>query len=209
MRIAIIGATGGTGRELVTQALGHGHDVTALARSIDALDTEHERLTKTRGDVTTGEGLAEAIRGSEAVLMAVGGNPGRDIRIYSDGAHNIINAMRESATDRLVAISAAGVGAPNDPNISLFNRLIIMRYVLRSVLDDMERMEHEIMLSDVNWTIVRPPQLTDGPLTGEYRVAPGRTLPDAKELSRADLAAFMIKALGVDLWDEKGVAIGY
>ena len=116
--------------------------------------------------------------------------------------------MRASATDRLVAISALGVGAQNDPGISIVNRLV-MRFVLKSVLDDMERMEHEIMLSDVNWTIVRPPQLTDGPLTGEYRVFEGRTLPDARELSRADLAAFMLKSLGVDLWDGKGVAIAY
>ncbi len=131
------------------------------------------------------------------------------MNVYSDGAHNVIATMREFAVDRLVAVTAAGVGAGNDPNLSLFYRLIFMRYMLRSVYEDMERMENEIMLSDMNWTIVRPAALTDGPLTGEYRVAEGRSLPDAKQISRADVAAFMLKTLDIDLWDYKGVAIAY
>jgi putative NADH-flavin reductase len=209
LRITVIGATGGTGRELITQALGHGHDVVGYSRSADNLGIDHERLTTVSGDVASGQRLDEAIRGSTAVLMAVGAPPGRDIHVYSDGAHHVIATMREFAVDRLVAVTAAGVGVANDSNISLWYRLIFMRYVLKSVYADMERMEDEIMLSDVNWTIVRPAALTDGPLTGEYRVAEGRSLPDARQISRADVAAFMLKSLGVDLWDEKGVAVAY
>jgi putative NADH-flavin reductase len=73
----------------------------------------------------------------------------------------------------------------------------------------MERMEHEIMLSEMTWTIVRPAALTDGPFTGEYRVVEGRSIEGGKRISRADLAAFMLKTVDVDLWDRKGVAIAY
>jgi putative NADH-flavin reductase len=210
MRIAVIGATGGTGRELVRQGLGHGHDVVAFSRSADTLGIEHERLTTIAGDVLSGDGLSAAVRGAHAVLFTVGGSGIRgEIRVYSDGVHNVIGAMREFASDRLVAVTAAGVGVQSDPEARVSLRLRYMRYMLRDIYADMERMEDEIMLSDVNWTIVRPAGLTDGPLTGEYRVAEGRTLPGGSRISRADLAAFMLKALGVDLWDGKGVAIAY
>jgi len=210
VRITVIGATGGVGREVVVQALGHGHEVVAFSRSADTLDVEHERLTKIAGDVLSAGALDEAVRGSEAILFAVGGNPRQDgMNLYSDGIHNVITSMRKFACDRLVAVTAAGVGTENDPNLSLWYRLIFIRYVLRATYLDMEQMENEIMLSDVDWTIVRPAGLTNGPLTGEYRVAQGRTLAEGKRISRADVAAFMLKSLGVSLWDRKGVSIAY
>jgi putative NADH-flavin reductase len=117
--------------------------------------------------------------------------------------------MRRFAVDRIVAVSAAGVGEPKDSNLPALYRRLVKSTTLREVYADMERMEHEIMLSEMTWTIVRPAALTDGPFTGEYRVAEGRSLEGGKRISRADLAAFILKSIEIPLWDRKGVAIAY
>lgn len=208
MHLTIIGANGGVGRELVTQALGHGHDVMAFIRDSSTFDIIDERLGIVVGDVLDPGSLDPAIAGSRAVLFTVGSKRGREpTRVYSDGIHNVIDSMRRHGVDRLVCVSAAGVGAPNDPNLPFLYKRLFMSVILREIYADMERMEHEVMLSDLTWTIVRPAGLVNGPLTGAYRVAEGRSLPLGQRIGRADVAAFMLKCLSTSLWDNKGVAI--
>ena len=208
MRITVIGATGGTGKHIVSQALGHGHDVVALVRDPDRLPMRNDRLDVVVGDVLVPETLDDAIRGSRAVLSAIGTGRGLDPRnVYSDGMHNVLQVMDRYVVEKLVAVTAAGVGTENDPNLNKLYNFMIKNVVLRKVLEDMERMENEIMLSDIDWTIVRPAGLSDGPLTGDYRAAEGRSLKGGKQISRADVAAFMLKCMSTDAWDNKGVAI--
>lgn len=211
MRMTVFGATGGTGRQVVEQALARGHEVVACVRDSGALaDLASDRLEVVVGDVLEPASLDPAVRGSRAVLSAVGSRRGKEpTRVYSDGIHNVIAAMDRYAVDRLVCVTAAGVGEPRSSKMPGLLGRLSGSPLLRAVYDDMERMEHEVMLSGVTWTIVRPAGLTDGPLTGEYRVVEGRGVPGGRSISRADLAAFMLKCVDIDVWDDKGVAIAY
>ncbi|MDH4139490.1 MAG: SDR family oxidoreductase [Coriobacteriia bacterium] len=210
MRLTVFGASGATGREIVSQALGHGHDVVAFVRDPSGFDITDERLRIAKGDVLDPVTVDAAVRGSVAVLSAIGSRRGREsTRVYSDGTHNIIEAMGRYAVMRLVCVTAAGVGTRDDPNLPFLYRRLLMSVVLRGVYEDMERMEDEVMLSDLNWTIVRPAGLADDPATGEYRVAEGRSLPKGSRISRADLAGFMLKCAETDLFSRKGVAIAH
>jgi len=194
MRIVVIGAAGRTGREVVRQALGHGHDVRAFVRST-TLDLADARLETIAGDVLSFDDVEHAVRGCDAVVFAVGSGGGREVTVFSEGVANVLHAMAVHGVDKLVAISAAGAFARKDPRISLGFRLMIST-VLKPVYDDMERMEQRVAASGVDWTIIRPVGLTDGPLTGTYRVSlDGSLLPKAERIARADVAALALKAV--------------
>jgi putative NADH-flavin reductase len=209
--MTVFGASGGTGRQIVEQALGRGHEVVAFVRDPATMaDLAHERLGVVVGDVLEPASVPPALRGSRAALFALSTRRGRESgRVYSDGIHNVIAGMDTYCVDRLICVSAAGVGEVHASGLSSLARRLSTSRVLRGAYEDMERMEVEVMLSQTTWTIVRPAGLTDGPLTGEYRVVEGRSVPQGRQLSRADLAAFMLKCVDIDVYDRKGVAIAY
>lgn len=193
MRILVIGASGRTGREVVAQALAHGHQVRALVHSTP-LDAASHRVESVSGDVLEFDSVSAAVEGVDAVVFAVGSGGGRDVRVFSEGIGHVIHAMAVHEVPKLVAVSAAGVFARNSPKISLGFRALIAT-VLKSVYDDMERMEQRIAASGLDWTILRPVGLSDGPLTGRYRISlDGSLLSKSSRVSRADLAAACLKA---------------
>lgn len=194
MRILVIGAAGRTGREVVSQALGHGHEVRAFVHTTP-LELAHERLEIVSGDVLDFESVSAAVESEDAVIVAIGSGGGRDVRVFSDGAGNIVHAMAVHEVSKLVVLSAAGAFARNDPKLSLAFRAMIAT-VLKPVYDDLERMEQRVAASGLDWTIIRPMGLADGPLTGRYRVSlEGLLLPKASRISRADVAALCLKAV--------------
>jgi len=194
MRILVIGAAGRTGRHVVEQALGHGHDVCALVHTTP-LEVRHARLECVTGDVCDFETVNSAVSGSDAVVFAVGAGGGRSVTVYSEGIANVVHAMAANDVQRLSAISAAGVFARTDKRLSLGFRTMIAT-VLKPVYDDMERMEQRIAASGLDWTIVRPVGLSDGPQTGEYRLSrDGALLPKTSRVARADVAALVLKAI--------------
>ncbi len=194
MRLLVIGAAGRTGRLVVEQALGHGHDVRAFVHATQ-LAIDHPRLEKVTGDVLSFENVDAAMKGCEAVVFVVGSGRGREVRVYSEGISNVLHAMAAQGALRLAAVSAAGVFARRDSRISLGFRVVIAT-VLKRVYDDMERMEQRIAASGIEWTIVRPVGLTDGPQTGHYRLSrDGSMLSGASRISRADVAALLLKAV--------------
>lgn len=208
MRILVLGASGRTGRLVVEQALGHGHDVTALVRDPGRLGIEHVRLAVLPGDVTDAVAVKLAVRGQDAVISALGSSGDRPVRVYSDGIANTVRAMTASGVPRLVVVSAGGAGTkPGKLPLSL--RLFKATPAMREVYEDMERMEGDVMLSDLVWTIVRPAALTDGPLTGIYRTVLGSVVPNSSKVSRADVAALMLKCAEGELFARAAVAIGY
>jgi putative NADH-flavin reductase len=209
MRILVLGAAGGVGRPVVEQALGHGHDGVAFARDAASQDSSDPHLVVTVGDVTDAAAVRAAVAGCDAVVSALGSRRERPVHVYSDGVANAIRAMIAHGVCRLVVVSAAGAGSRTDPSIPLGLRAQLKLPTLRDVYDDLERMEGDIMLSDLDWTIVRPHGLTDGPLTGIYRVVEGAIVPKGKDVSRADLAALLLKCASSDLYVRKAVAIAY
>lgn len=195
MKLTVFGGTGPTGREFVRLAVAGRHEVTAVVRDPAAL-SEVAGLTVRRGDVLDAASLADSMDGADAVVSALGSRSGRGpTTVYSAGTDNILNAMRSAGVRRLVALTAVPV-TPREqrgPAEKLLDRVLYLFF--GGLYHDMARMEQRVFASDVDWTIIRPPKLTDKPGTGEYRVATNSSLRGGTAITRADLALAMLTAL--------------
>ena len=195
MRLFILGATGGTGRQLIDQALARGHEVTAFVRSPEKLGPRREGLSERQGDPRDATALTAALGGHDAVLSALG-PPGLEppglgrSMILPDSARSTVSAMQSSGIRRLLIVSAAILFE----DMGLLAALL-RRTLLRNVVVGSSEMERIVTASNLDWTIVRPPRLTNGPLTGRYQVADRRFPPGKRTLSRADVAHFLLDEL--------------
>jgi uncharacterized protein YbjT (DUF2867 family) len=195
MKLLIVGATGGTGRQLVTQALERGHRVTALVRTPSRAEP-HPGLTAAVGDVLDPGSLDRALQGQEAVLSALGHKRWlAPSRILSEGTRNLIAAMVRHGVQRFVCETALGI---SDAwwQMGLYYTLFVRPIILPFYFRDKVRQEAVIRASGLAWTIVRPGMLTNGPPRGRYRHGPrvGHWLWTVR-ISRADVAAFMLDQL--------------
>jgi putative NADH-flavin reductase len=193
MNLTIFGATGRAGKLLVSQALEAGHQVTALARTPHKLEMDHEQLTVIEGDVQDAQKVTSAVLGSDAVLSVLGPTNNQPTYEVSQGMGHILVAMDQQGVRRLVQSVGAGVGDPQDQP-GLLDRLIkiALKLASRYVYEDMVRVADAIRASDVDWTLVRVPMLTDDPPTGDVKVGYLGTGVGPR-LSRADLAAFVLQ----------------
>ena len=196
MKLVVLGASGGTGRLVVEQALEYGHEVTAIARNPEAVDIRHERLEVIQGDVLLPSSIKKPMVGKDAVLSALGVSNRNPTTVYSEGTAHVVEAMQEAGISRLVCLSSAGLEIPSDTPLlqRLVIRLVIQR-LYKFAYEDMARMEQKIRGSGIDWTVIRPPRLTSGSRTGIYRTAINEPLPRAQGISRADLADYMLKSL--------------
>jgi putative NADH-flavin reductase len=200
MNIIVFGATGPSGRLIVEQALEQGHDVTAVARNPDAVKIQNEKLTVVKGDILDPSAVENAISGKDAVLSALGVRKLGKNTILSDGTKNIITAMEKHGVKRLVCMTSLGVGDSKDQPAWVF-RAIIRPLLLRNVFIDKEEQERLVKASHLDWIIVRPAGLTNGPRTGVYRDWIGEpSSPITSRISRADVADFMLKQLTDDTY---------
>ena len=193
MKLVVFGATGTVGQQVVRRALEQGHQVTAFARSPDALQMEHPNLTRCAGDVLSQDAVASALIDHEAVLITLGA--GRKGSVRSAGTRNIIRAMRESGVRRLVCMSTLGAG-DSRPLLNFFWKRIMFGLVLRDAYRDHEEQERFVTESNLDWTVVRPAAFTNGPETGTYehgQLGVGTRLK--AKISRADVASFMLRQL--------------
>jgi putative NADH-flavin reductase len=194
MKLTLFGATGGTGRALVEQALGAGHDVTAFARTPSKITIEHPRLTLAQGDIHDSTAVENAVISADAVLSALGAVRGGPNDILTVGTQNIIAAMQKHNVRRLVFLTGAGVKQPQDPpSIGSVVMIPLMKLLSPKVLADAECAVDAIQKSNLDWTIVRAPRLGDNPPKGSYRT--GYLRPAFEQVSRADVAAFMLSQL--------------
>jgi putative NADH-flavin reductase len=212
MRLTVFGATGGTGIELVRQALEEGNDVTAVVRDPARLAVPvHDRLRVVTAAATDPVAIAPAVEGADAVLSSLGHRGGGPTTICEDGTRAIIEAMGKEGVRRLLVVSAAGLVA--DRGDGLFVRHVvkpmILQPLLRNGFADKRRCEDEVRASDLDWTIVRPPQLTDKEATGRYRMATDISLRGGRTISRADLAAGLLGLLADDSVVHHHVSIAY
>lgn len=207
-RILVLGATGGTGQQVVIQALEEGHEVTAFVRRPERLRPESaDRLRVVLGDVTRdNESLAEAARNQEAVISALG--TGKSLRsggLIERSMPNIIQAMERHSVARLIFTSAFGVGStwrevPSLPRV-------LARLFLRDLYADKERGEEILRRSELDWTVVYPVILTKGPRTGRYRVDEHLDLHGLPIISRTDVADFLLTQIDDRKYLRKGVLI--
>jgi putative NADH-flavin reductase len=191
-RLLVLGATGGTGRQIVAHALEAGHEVTAVARRHAPPAPPYDRLRAVSADLTNDAGaLAEAMKGQGVVISALGkGQSFRSERLIQRSMPTILSAMRAQGVRRLIFTSALGVG-PSIQDAPLVPRLMI-RFLLGDIYADKVAGERLIEQSDLDWTIVRPPQLTDGPLTRTYRTGERLVIRGMPSISRADVAHFIL-----------------
>ena len=204
MRLLVIGGAGKTGSRLVEQALGHGHDVVAFVHN-KTPQIESPRLTVVSGDARNFDDVLGAMTGVTGVAICVGsvGGPG----MHEEATANAIHAMATTGATRLVKLSAAGAFNRNSPFISAAYRCLIAT-TRKWAYDDLEAAERRIMASDLDWTIVRPSGMTLDPPTGHYRVSmDGSITRKMGRISRADVAALMLKALETDTYLRKAVVV--
>jgi putative NADH-flavin reductase len=200
-RVLIIGATGGTGRQLVSQALERGYAVTALVRDPSRLHVDHPQLTVIQGDVLDQGSVDAAMRGQEAVLSALGHKRFYyPTRILSEGTRNILRAMDTQGVARLVCVTSLGIG-DSGGRMGLYYTLFVIPVILPFYFWDKTRQERMIARSSLEWVIVRPGALTNGDKRDRYRHGHqvGSFLLTVR-ISRADVAHFMLNQLESDTY---------
>lgn len=206
MKMLVFGPTGGTGRQVVLQALEQGHTVTAFARRPDAVAPPHPALAVLAGDVLDSGEVAAAVAGHNVVISALGTRPGDDWILPQATAH-ICAAMREHGLPRLVCVSSLGVGESGSQLGQAFAWLSVD---LADSLAEKEAQEQVVRESGLDWIIVRPGGLTDGPHTGVYRCVTDPAVPLLRAaISRADVADFILSHLAGEEYVRQAVSLAY
>ena len=204
MHILIIGGTGGTGKQLIIQGLEKGHQVTALVRDPRKVKITHPSLQILKGDVLQPHTLQKAFKGQEAVLSSLGHKKFFiPTSILPRGTQNIVSAMQDNGVRRLICITALGI---NDSRfkLGLYYTLFVHPFILFFYFRDKEKQEKLIMNTDLDWTIVRPGQLTNGKRRERYKHGQGLGhYVLTKMISRADVAHFVIHVLENNLYVKK------
>jgi putative NADH-flavin reductase len=199
MRITVFGATGGTGRHVVEQALEAGHQVTAVVRDPTRLAiAATDGLTVVTAQLDDRAAVGRAVAGADAVVDTLGPHGTGPTTVRADAASVIIAAMREAGVRRLVVVSAVGAHTEGDGPFIRFVVKPVLGYILRHAFADMRAMEAIVRASGLDWTIVLPPQLTDGPRTGKVRRQVGGNVRGSYRIARADLAAAVLQAVTDD-----------
>ena len=207
MKLAIFGSTGTIGLQIVTQALENGHIVTVFVREPSKLNTRHANLNVIKGDVMDSASVEKAVMGQDAVLCALGAGSKGAVR--SAGTRNIIRAMEKAGVNRFICLSTLGVG-DSWGNLSFFWKYVMFSGLLRQAYADHVRQEDHVKQSHLDWTIVRSGAFTNGVRTGEYRHGfPGTDKPRKLEISRADVADFMLKQLADETYIHKTPGLAY
>ncbi len=192
MKLAIIGASGGTGKILVRKALDAGHEVRALVRNPSKLAISHPGLTPVTGNVLDRAKVEEAVRGADAVVSALGPVRGDPPGLMRPAATNIVNAMKTTGAKRLVYMTGAGVVQPEDPkSLVPMIMLPIMKLLAKNVLEDSAAGVDAVKNSSLDWIVVRAPRLGDVPPKKQYRT--GYIKPKFDAMSREDVADFVLK----------------
>jgi len=209
MRILVLGATGRTGGKLVAAALAAGHDVSALVRDPERLGQEAGHLRIVTGTAEDTQAMERACAGQQAVLCALGPRSPRELwrcELMQRSIGALIPASERHGVKRIVLLSALGAG-DSAKQAALPSR-IAFRTVLRRVGEDKERGEEALRASDLDWTIVYPPSLTNGPASGTYRHGEDLRLSLTARISRADIAQFMLAQAQDDRYSRRGVIVG-
>ena len=204
MKLLVIGGTGGTGKQIIAQALEKGHEVTAFVRNPNKVKEAHPRLRVMKGDVLQTTTLEKACRGQDAVLCALGHKKFIiPTTILSRGTKNLISAMNQNGIRRLICITALGI-SDSRFRLGLYYTLFVHPFILFFYFRDKEIQEKLIMASALNWTLIRPGQLTNGKKKERYQY--GRGLGSyflTKMISRADVGHFVLTVLEKDLYLKK------
>ncbi len=206
MNITIFGASGRTGQQLVSQALDRGHMVTAYVRRPEGLSVQHPGLKVITGTLDNADKLREAMLGAEACLSALGVNSLRKRSVeFTAGIDLMVTLMEQEGVPRFIYLSSLGAGESRS-YLPQPLRFFIADVMLRVPLADHYANEQRIAKSTLQWTVVRPVGLGDGPKTGKIVHGSDKTvIISSKPITRADVAAFMLDQLTETTYLKKAV----
>lgn len=190
VKLAVVGSTGRTGREVVHQALARGHHVLAWARTPDKLAVDHPQLSTIQVDVLTSD-LQPALQDVDAVIVCLGGAQLKDSSTRSQGTQRIVQAMIEHKVPRIVVVSSAGVG-------DSINQLDeqgkhVVQNIIKEAVEDHGRQEAIVQQSDLQWTILRPGGLSNEALSPYNVDASGQQ--QIGRIPRASVADLALRSL--------------
>lgn len=192
MKLTVFGATGGTGVQVVQQALATGHAVTVLARDPAKVTSPHPQLIVVAGNVLNQNDVDKALEQADAVVCSLGNTSNNPTDVVSAGTQQIINGMQRRGLKRLIVVSSLGVG-DSKQQVPFFFKVLAATF-LRKTMKEKEMQEALVRASGLDWTIVRPGGLTNGPRTGVYRFGVDAGLK-AGQVARADVADFILREL--------------
>jgi putative NADH-flavin reductase len=209
MKITVIGASQGIGLELLNIALEANNEVTALVRNPDKLKITNSKLNIVEGNILDMESVNAVTAGQDAICVCIGIPPTRKpLNLFSQGTANVIAAMGQQQNQKLIAVTGIGAGDSKGHGGFFYDR-VLNPLLLSTIYDDKNRQEAIIKTSNVEWLIVRPGFLTNGPRTGKYRVIDDITGITAGKISRLDVADFILKQISTPTYFGKTPLLTY
>ena len=194
MKIAIFGATGETGRQLVEQALAAGYQVVAYVRNPSKLNTKQKNLTIVQGELADQAIIERAVSAADAVISVLGPRGGSKGKPITRGMQNIIEAMKKQGVRRLIISSTLSAKDPNDlPDFKAKALVNLVKLTMHAAYEEIVSVADTVRKSDLDWTIVRLTTLNNNPKSGKVRVDYLGKGEVGLRISRADLAEFMLK----------------
>jgi putative NADH-flavin reductase len=202
MKIVIFGAAGATGRILVARVLAQGYEVTAFDRQTAALTMQHPKLTLIQGDIFNSAQVEEAIAGQDVVISILCVRPGVTTPVCSEDTEHIIAVMQKRGVKRFICQSGFVVAALDGEWREAPYLPILLPFFpkVKAMFVDKVLQVQEIRQSDLDWIIVRPARLTDGPRTGDYKVGAPLPMGPRAKISRTDVADFLLKQVSADTY---------
>lgn len=208
MNVLVVGASGSTGIHIVERALNAGHRVTAFVRSPERFALRHDRLRIVQGDILNADAVRPAVEGQDAVLCALGAPASSREDIRTHGTAHLVHAMEDAQVKRLVCMTTLGIG-DSTALLPPMMKFVIVPFVLRRAFADHFAQEERVRACSLDWTLVRPGHLTNGPATGRYQHGFGPNAKVRLKISRADVAEFMVEQLQDDRYLRRAVGISY
>ena len=208
MKIAVFGGTGQTGRQFVEQALEAGHTLKVLARNPQKMSINHPHLEVIEGDVTVLDDVQKVIDGQEVVVCTIGGDGLDDATTRTLGTGHIISSMKTSDVHQLIVCSVLGIGG-SKKHLGMMGKAVLNTLLKKPKMDH-EGQESLVQSSDLKWVIIRPPRLNDGQHTGTYKIVhEDESGFKGTQISRADVAHCLLRALSEPEWVGKALSISY
>ncbi len=194
MNITIIGGTKGIGKEVIKQALANGHNVTVLARNPEKIELKSANLKIVKGDFLDFNSVAKSLKDADAVVVSVGAMPTRkSVTLFSIGTKHLLDSIKNENIHPLIIV-VTGIGAGESKGHGgFFYDKIFQPLLLKTIYEDKDRQEQMLMNEYDNWIIVRPGMLTNGNLTGKYKVLTNLDEINGGKISRADVAHFILE----------------
>jgi putative NADH-flavin reductase len=197
MQITIFGPTGGTGKQLVEQALAAGYEVVAFARNPTKLDLNHKHLTVIEGPLSDQASIENAVKGSGAVLSTLGPRGGSKDKPLTKGIQNIIAAMKNQGVRRLIITSTLSATDPKDkPDLRTRTLVNLVKTTMHDAYEEIVTVAETVRASDLDWTIVRLAILNNKPKSSKVKVGYIGSGEVGTQISRADIAEFMLGQIG-------------